>query len=112
MRDFITAEMILKQKKSMQNVRDFIQNDLLKIVNGKITQHGNTNVFIILCSLYAEKYHEECIDIIDQLDDSWEYHSMISDYIESFAWRRINSVRAEDFRMFVNHHPVPRDVFF
>lgn len=112
MRDFLTAKIILRQKKTAEEIRIYIQNDLLQIVDGGITQFRNVTLFIILSSLYAEKYHEECIDVIDQLEDRWEYHNIISDYMVSFSWRKTSSVKTEAFKNFVNSHPVPRDVFF
>ena len=62
----------------------------------------NESVFVMLASLYPSKFHEECIDLIDDLD---EYNKgiIIDWYFASFTWRN-QQVSLDEFRALANKY--------
>lgn len=105
MNDYFCAQEILKTYKDPQNIRQYLTNTILNIKNGAANNLGNTGLFVCACAIYAERYREECIDIIDQITDDYSKELIISDYIKSFLWRRSTSVTAESFMHFLRTHP-------
>ncbi len=91
MNDYYCAKTILDAHINKEDVRVYLKTEVLKIEDGKLNNYGGIDLFINACALYAEKYGEECIDIIDTLDenDRWE---VFSRYIKSFQWREIQSI--------------------
>lgn len=103
--DFIWAKVIIDKYSDKSCLKNYLIEDLLVIKNNKITNRLNFDIFIIVCSLYAEKYNEECIDIIDTLsDDLYDKQEIINRYIDSFLWRKPRSVKSGVFIDFLNNH--------
>ena len=67
MNDYFGAEAIFKNNLSKEKMRKYLSDNLLGIKNGRLKFFNNIALFINCCGLYAEKYHEECIDIIRNL---------------------------------------------
>lgn len=107
--NFICAKLIMEKYPDKKELKNYLQLKLLRIENGKITNFSNVDIFIVVCSLYAEKYKEECIDIIDNLSDDFEKHHIVESYINSFLWRKTSTVDSGAFIEFINHHAVGTD---
>lgn len=108
--DFICAKQIFKRYHDKSALLFYIQNSLLKIEHGKINSYWNIDIFIVICSLYAEHYHEECFAAIFILITDESDQNDISDrYIESFLWRKASAINDVDFVAYVNECGAPRN---
>ncbi len=105
--DFIWAKFIIDKYTDKVSVKNYLVKDLLRIENNRITNHSSIDTFIIICSLYAEKYSEECMDIIETLSDElYDKQDIIDRYVDSFLWRKSCNVKSEVFIDFLENHSV------
>ena len=89
MNDYFCAEAILSSAKDEDEIKQCIIEKVLKIRNKKIENYGNQDIFINICILYAEKYGEECIEIIDNIDNEMgDKDELFAKFIRSYQWRR------------------------
>ena len=95
-----------------QAVRDYLIHNLLNIKDGEIKNYGQEDIFVNVCALYAERFHEECIDIIKNLKKEDENGAYISDgseifsrYLSSFAWRKADTIKDETFYKLLQEYP-------
>lgn len=103
--DFVCAKRVFEYYQDKPQLISYIQNDLLKIEHGKIGRYSNIDIFIVICSLYAEFHHEECFAAIsDLIFDELDYDDISRRYVESFLWRKASAVNAMDFIACVNEH--------
>lgn len=107
--DFICAKLIIEKYADKVNVKTYLQQELLKIENGKITNYSNQDIFIVVCSLYAEKFNEECIDIINSLSNEFDKNTIKENYINSYLWRKSSTVDSDAFLRFLNKNNVTPD---
>ena len=111
--DFVCAKAIIKQYKEKEKLVPYLLNDLLKVENGFIKNHYNIDIFIVVCGLFAEKYHKECFeDIAQHIFNEVDNDDISRRYLESFIWRTAVSVDADAFLHFLRKHPVDKDVVF
>lgn len=94
LKDYICAKWVIRKYKDKDNIKKYIHDDLLKISNNKITNYNTYDIFVIVCTLYADKFNEECIDIISNVDDCEEYYT---EYLNSYIWRNRESINCEIF---------------
>ena len=107
--DFVCAKQIFKRYHDKSALLSYIQDDLLKIEQGQIKNYFNIDIFIVICSLYADYYHEECFTTIFTLVTDESDQNDISDrYIKSFLWRKASAINSSDFITYVNEHGAPR----
>lgn len=107
--DFVCAKQIFKRYHDKSALLSYIQNDLLKIEQGQINSYSNIDIFIVICSLYAEYYHEECFTTIFALVTDESDQNDISDrYIKSFLWRKASAINSSDFITYVNEYGAPK----
>ena len=112
MNDYFCAKAIVNGSESKDEIRKKVINDVLQIRNGKITNLGNSDVFINICALFATKYEEECIDLIDEVRNVDEKARLISRYIQSFRWRSMKSIAKQSFlNCIIKYSPEPKDVW-
>lgn len=84
----------------------------LGIKNGEMGNSWNIDLFINACALYAAKYGEECIDIIDDLENSDDKWQVFSRYIDSFQWRDTRYIPTSHFRDLLKKYPCsPEDLW-
>jgi len=107
--DFVCAKLIIEKYSDKESLREYLQNNLLEIKNGKITNYLTRDIFIVVCGLYAEKYNEDFIDIIDSLSDDIDKYHIIESYVDSFLWRKSSAVNADAFTYFLNKYNVNAD---
>lgn len=107
--DFVCAKQIFKRYHDKSALLSYVQNDLLKIEQGQINNYFNIDIFIVICSLYAEYYHEECFTTIFALVTDESDQNDISDrYIKSFLWRKASAINSTDFITYINEYGAPR----
>lgn len=82
---------------SYAEVIAYIKADVLNIVNGKLNNPENVDLFVNICALYAEKYGEECIEIIDAIDNDNDKYFIFSRYLTSFEWRNKENLPVNQF---------------
>ena len=97
MNDYFGAEAILKRDCSKEEMRCYLSTELLGIKNGNLENYNNIEIFINCCALFAEKFREECIDIINSVLDEEDRSTIFSYYLESFQWRTSIYLSSEEF---------------
>ncbi len=95
MNDYFLAKAIVMSSQSEEEIRSKILNDIL-LIRDRVINLISCDLFINICALYAEKYGKECIDILDNVDDSNKGY-IINRYILSFKWRRKETIRKDEF---------------
>ena len=106
MNEIYVSEALFKRYGSKKQVREALVEDVLQVVDGKMRKSENVDLFVHLCARYADAYHEECIDVIDCLEDSDDLSLVIDRYFASFSWRRKELISgAEFFRLMARYHP-------
>lgn len=110
--DYLSAKMIVETHTDKSELREYIKNDILGINDGKISKLNNRDLFIAICSLFAEKYNEECIDVAEGLNEHYYVSLLYHSYINSYNLRKANTINYKYFIDFVDkHHIEPKIVF-
>lgn len=112
--DYLCAKSILEKGLNKDSLVRYATGQLLRIENGRIRNYNNMGVFVALCSLYAEKTHQECFDdIANSLDDmSTSKANIVSRYLQSFVWRNPKSIESDNFiETITKYHVSANDVF-
>lgn len=111
--DFVCARSIIQNCPEKTDLIVYLTNELLKVEDGKITNFHNIDIFIIVCVLYANQYRTECfVDVEKNITDEWDNDSIVKRYLESFLWRKADSISEKEFVDFVKSHSVSCDLFF
>lgn len=101
-RELACAKYLLESCDSKENAYHVIKDQILYIVEGRVQNRSNIELFIACCAEYAKKYHEECISVVDDLNDEeqdWfsEKNEILSRYYKSFDWRDGRNYNWETF---------------
>ena len=97
MNDYFCAKQILNQHHLKTELSEYMAKKVLGIQNGELTTYENIDLFVYLCALYADKYHEECISIIDDINDEQDRDEVFNSYVESFKWRNTQNINLSTF---------------
>lgn len=110
--DYLKASRIIEQEQDKGKIREYCKSQLLAIdEEGNVDNYGNESVFAMISSLYAMKYGEECIDIVDCVTDDWAKERLVDQYVGTFTWRS-SCVKLEDFWELINkYHVSPKRVW-
>lgn len=112
MNDYYCAKVIVKKCQSKNEVRKYLSEKILGIKNGEMGNYQNVDLFVNVCALYAAKYGEECIDIIDDLENSDDKWQVFSRYIDSFQWRDTLYISTSHFKELLKKYPCsPEDLW-
>lgn len=109
MNDYYCAKAILNTYKTKTNIREYLIKNVLEIENGNICNFGNIDLFVNACALYAERFNEECIDIIDGLKENYDKEQVFARYLDSFQWRNSKTISTEVFESLLNRYPCSPD---
>ncbi len=112
MNDYYCARAVMSRFQSKQELKNYLAKDILYIENGKIKNYGNRDIFINICVLYAEKYQEECIGLIDMIDDDFDKSDIFSRYISSYQWRKKESIFVNNLRELLEKYKIHVDDFW
>lgn len=108
--DYIRAYRIVERHNSIDSLKDYCLKELFHVdSNGTVTNYGNESIFAMVCSLYAMKNNEECIDIIDDIEDGWDREYIIDNYIKTFTWRNSKYSLSQIIEL-INKYKVDRSV--
>lgn len=111
--DFVCAKAIINHYNKESDIVEYLQNELLQIKDGKITNYNNVDIFIVVCGLFADKYYREIFTAIDKLvTDEIDSNDISRNYLESFLWRKASSVNSTAFLEFINNHYVEPETVF
>lgn len=95
MNDYYCAKVIIATHSDKNDLRNYLSGDVLKVENRRLGNFSQIDLFVNACALYAEKYGEECIDIIDSIKDRYDQWEVFSRYIRSFQWREPKYISKE-----------------
>ena len=105
MNDYYCAKAIMEKYRTKEETCKYLCEKILGIQNGKLSNPWNLDLFINTCALYTEKYGEECIDIIDNLENADEKWQVFSRYIDSFQWRDIRYISSDHLKDLLKKYP-------
>lgn len=109
MNDYFCAKAIFKTCNRGQEVRQYLTDNILHIRSNELGNYGNIGLFVNACALYAEKFGEECIDIIEQISDENDKQIIMSRYIGSFQWRKSNTIATDSFKDLLRTYTYKKD---
>lgn len=87
MNDYFSAKTIISMFQNEEEIRKYVSENVLGIVDGELKNWGSRDLFVHVCALYAEKFRKECIDIIQSIKSESDREDLFRTYIESFEWR-------------------------
>lgn len=86
--------------------------DILGIASGGTPNYSNIGLFEMLSAYYAEKYKEECIDIVDTMDEkNLNRRDLLEAYYKGFNLRNKDSRALDTFIGKVKKYGISRDTF-
>jgi len=104
--DYLKASRIIEREQDKGKIREYCKSQLLAIdEEGNVDNYGNESIFAMISSLYAMKYGEECIDIVDCVTDEWVKERLVDQYVGTFTWRS-SCVKLADFLELINKYYV------
>lgn len=106
--DYLKASRIVEREQSKEKIMEYCEKILFDIDDeGNIKNYGNESVFTMVASLYAMKYGDELVELIDKVKDDWDKNRLIDDYYSSFIWRS-SYITYDNFFELINKYPVER----
>lgn len=107
MNDYYCAKAIFKKCASKEELRKYIEKHVLELRESKSIKYENRDIFIYICILYAEKYGDECIDIIDKIESIYDRNELFAAYIDSFQNRNTCNVKIDQFFYMCTKYKAP-----
>ena len=104
MNDYFCAKVIINHY-GEQEIRSHLIDRVLGIKNGELSNFADMGLFTYVCALYSQKYHEECIDVIDCLTSEDDKGNVFSEYLKSFEWRTGSNVSKDEVFQLVKRYP-------
>lgn len=104
MNDYFCAKVIINHHEK-QEIRSHLIDRVLGIKNGELSNFADIGLFTYVCALYSQKYHEECIDVIDCLTSEDDKGNVFSEYLKSFEWRTSSNVSEDEIRQLLKRYP-------
>ena len=109
--DYLCAREIINAELTKEETIQFIRDKVL-CINGDDYNSFNTGMFVAVSALFAEKYGEECIQIIDEIDDKYARYQLEKEYVESFAWRKACGINKDAFLSILDTRRIDADTVF
>lgn len=103
MNDYFGAKAILAFCKGKEEVKEYLHDNVLFNREGRLIGK-NLHLFAHVCAGFVEKYHEECIDIVDGMEDGYQKKEIVSAYLSSFQWRNKLSISREEFLRIIRRY--------
>lgn len=98
MNDYFCAKAFLAQFDDKDTTLSHIEN---------IDFHtSNINYFLYICELYAKKYNQECIGVIDKIEDDNLKHDIFDEYVDSFQRRNTYGLSTCEFETYCKKYNV------
>lgn len=112
MNDYFSAKTILSMYQTEEEIRKFICEKVLEIVDGEFKNWGSADLFTHVCALYAEKFGKECIDIIQEINNNLDREDLFRVYIESFEWRNKICASVSELRKLCENYSLEYSVLW
>lgn len=106
MNDYFCAKALLSQFSTKREIKIHVKEKVLEIQNERAINYQNQEFFIYICALYAEKYNEECIEIIDDIQDANIRENIFNRYIDSLQWRKNCNITVDYFIILCNKYNI------
>lgn len=112
MNDYFFARSLFSHDMSDMSIRKTLYEDILQVNDNNIVNLSNSDVFVICCAIYAQKFCKECIDLIDELPEGFEKGYIVKSYIRSFIWRDKEYISSNVFLAVAQKYKVSREDFW
>lgn len=112
MNDYFSAKTILSMFQTEEEIRKYVYEHVLGIVDGEFKNWGSEDLFAHVCALYAKKFGKECIDIIQSINDESERKDLFRTYIESFEWRSKNYLSIPELLKLCNEYSIEPSILW
>lgn len=112
MNDYFFARSLFSHDMSDMSIRKTLYEDILQVNDNNIVNSSNSDVFVICCAIYAQKFGKECIDLIDELPEGFEKGYIVKSYIRSFIWRDKEYISSNVFLAVAQKYKVSREDFW
>lgn len=110
--DYFCARVLIRQAKSKTALKGVLLKKILCVKDGRITEPGNMDLFINAAALYAERYHEECIDLVERITDEENKRELLERYILSYQWRKKDTISVDLFLHLMKTQPLLQHTFW
>ena len=67
---------------------------------------SNIHYFLYICELYTKKYNQECIGVIDTIENDDFKRDIFNKYIDSFQWRNTYDLSLHEFETYCKKYGV------
>lgn len=112
MNDYYCAKQIISQFHSKKELYQYIISDILGVQGGELTAYQNVVLFTYVCALYSNTYSEECIEIVDYIENTLDRNGVFNAYVASFEWRSPNNITLSWFmNLCKKYSPDPENVW-
>lgn len=112
MNDYFFERSLFSHDMSDMSIRKTLYEDILQVNDNNIVNLSNSDVFVICCAIYAQKFGKECIDLIDELPEGFEKGYIVKSYIRSFIWRNKEYISSNVFLAVAQKYKVSREDFW
>ena len=112
MNDYFFARSLFSHDMSDMSIRKTLYEDILQVNDNNIVNLSNSDVFVICCAIYAQKFGKECIDLIDELPEGFEKGYIVKSYIRSFILRDKEYISSNVFLAVAQKYKVSREDFW
>ncbi|MDN5412480.1 MAG: hypothetical protein L0F95_08775, partial [Lactococcus sp.] len=110
--DFIYAKVIIDKFSSAEKCKKYLREEVLEIKEGRLINRQYIDAFIVATSLFAEKFGEEAIDVVEKISNEYEKNRILDDFTKSFSWRPSNQINQEFFQEFINKNRIEPKIVF
>ena len=111
MNDYFFAKSLFSQNISDTLIRKILCEEILQLKDNHVNL-SNCDIFVTCCSFYAQEFGNECIDVIDDLPESFEKDFVVRTYIRSFVWREKKYISNKVFLAAAKKYNVSRTDFW
>lgn len=111
MNDYFFAKSLFSQNISDTLIRKILCEEILQLKDNHVNL-SNCDIFVTCCSFYAQEFGKECIDVIDDLPESFEKDFVVRTYIRSFVWREKKYISNKSFLAAAKKYNVSRTDFW
>jgi len=109
--DFACAKSLILKYPNADELKSYLQNNYF--VDAANIDQKKIDIFIVLNSLFAEKFGEECIDILlDLVVDEALRNFICKQYVESYVWRKSRTIKRDTFFDIINGHRIDSRTVF
>ena len=112
MNDYFFARSLFSHDMSDMSIRKTLYEDILQVNDNNIVNLSNSDVFVICCAIYAQKFGKECIDLIDELPEGFEKGYIVKSYIRSFILMDKEYISSNVFLAVAQKYKVSREDFW